>query len=218
MAAQFGLAIIPPRPALVPLVFEGQTLDIMRSLTGVSVEVIAGCGKQAFREGMVFTHRGLSGPAILQISSYWREGESIAINFLPDINAESFLLECKQTLPQGTLKKVLGEVLPKRLAQSLAETYFPAAPIGEITNQKLRDVAHVLNSWEIFPSDSEGYAKAEVTQGGVSTHGLSSKTMEAKTVSGLYVIGEAVDVTGWLGGYNFQWAWSSGWAAGSAIG
>ena len=166
---------------------------------------------------MIFTHRGLSGPAILQISSYWREGKTISIDLLPDINAETFLLKRKKDRPKAALKTVLGEILPQRLAQSLCQAYFTASPIGEMSNKQLKNVAAVLKSWKLAPSGTEGYAKAEVTLGGVDTLALSSKTMEATAIPGLYIIGEAMDVTGWLGGYNLQWAWSSGWAAGSAI-
>jgi predicted Rossmann fold flavoprotein len=162
---------------------------------------------------MLFTHRGLSGPAILQISSYWREGEEIAVDLLPDIDAASFLKERKRARPKAELRTVLGEVLPQRLAHHLAAE-------GTMANQRDRDLdglADRLKAWKIVPGGTEGYAKAEVTVGGVDTDELSSRTMEAKKVPGLFVIGEAVDVTGWLGGYNFQWAWSSGWAAGEAV-
>ncbi|HAX92226.1 MAG TPA: aminoacetone oxidase family FAD-binding enzyme [Rhodospirillaceae bacterium] len=217
VAQRFGLAVKETRPALVPLVFGGETLDFMHELSGLSLEVVVTCGKRAFRENMIFTHRGLSGPAILQISSYWREGNSLSINLTPEADAETFLLDRKKERPKAGLKTILGEVLPQRLAQSLAEP-FPASPIGELPNKIIKEVAALLSGWQVTPTGTEGYAKAEVTLGGVSTHELSSKTMEATKVPGLYVIGEAVDVTGWLGGYNFQWAWSSGWAAGSALG
>ncbi|MDD5586904.1 MAG: NAD(P)/FAD-dependent oxidoreductase [Alphaproteobacteria bacterium] len=216
-AKYFGLALTETRPALVPLTFEGEALGLMRSLSGASLEVIVSCGKRSFREGMIFTHRGLSGPAILQISSFWSEGLPISIDLLPDTNAETFLLDRKKARPKAALKTVLGEVLPQRLAQALTAAYFPAAPIGELSHKNLRDVASLLKTWKLTPAGSEGYAKAEATLGGVDTRALSSKTMEAATVPGLYVIGEAVDVTGWLGGYNLQWAWSSGWTAGSVI-
>jgi len=217
LAEHFGLPLIPPRPALVPLVFEGAMLDFMRGLSGLSLDVIASCGKQAFRENMLFTHRGLSGPAILQISSYWREGQTLSINLLPDIDAEAFLIERKKARPKASLKSILGEVLPQRLAQNLAETFAPVPPMGEMPNKKLKEVAALLKAWQITPAGTEGYDKAEATLGGVDTRALSSKTMESTEVAGLYIIGEALDVTGWLGGYNLQWAWSSGWAAGSAV-
>jgi len=216
-AEKFGLSITEMRPALVPLVFEGSTLELMKALSGLSLEVVATCGKKSFRESMLFTHRGLSGPAILQISSYWREGQALHLNLLPDMKVEDFLFERKVARPKASLKTILGEMLPQRLAHSLTTTFFEEGSIGEMPHKKLRDVAALLQNWSVTPSGTEGFAKAEVSLGGVSTHALSSKTMEAKNVSGLYVIGEAVDVTGWLGGYNFQWAWSSGWAAGSAL-
>jgi len=162
---------------------------------------------------MLFTHRGLSGTAILQISSYWREGQEISIDLLPDTDADAFLKERKRTRPKAELRTVLAELLPQRLAQSLA-------PDGTMANLRDRDLATLaarLKAWKIVPSGTEGYAKAEVTVGGIDTDGLSSRTMEARKVPGLYAIGEAVDVTGWLGGYNFQWAWSSGWVAGEAV-
>jgi predicted Rossmann fold flavoprotein len=217
IAKQFGLALTDIRPGLAPLTFDGKMLDFMRALSGTALEIIATCGRRSFRENMVFTHRGMSGPAILQISSYWREGESIALDLVPGIDAEDFLLTRKKTRPRTELQTILGELLPQRLAQSLTATYFSAVPITTLTDKYLKDVAALLKKWVLTPSGTEGYAKAEVTLGGVDTDGLSSKTMEAKTTPGLYIIGEAVDVTGWLGGYNFQWAWSSGWAAGSAI-
>ncbi len=217
MAERFGLALTDVRPALVPLTFDEPTLSLMRGLSGLSLEVVASIGKRAFRENMIFTHRGLSGPAVLQISSYWKEGAALLLDLLPEVNAEAFLLDRKKTRPKAELKTILGELLPQRLAQALTEVYFVAAPIGGMSHKELRDVAGVLKAWQLMPTGSEGYAKAEVTLGGISTQVLSSKTMEATSVPGLYVIGEAVDVTGWLGGYNFQWAWSSGWAAGSAV-
>ena len=201
----------------MPLTFENPSLDLMRSLSGISLEIIASIGKRSFRENMIFTHRGISGPAILQISSYWREGLDITLDMLPDMDAETFLLERKQSRPKAELKTILGEVLPQRLAQGLTTEYFSASPIGTLSHKSLKEVATLLKAWKLTPTGSEGYAKAEVTVGGVDTNSLSSKTMQATGVPGLYVIGEAVDVTGWLGGYNFQWAWSSGWAAGSAV-
>jgi len=217
IAKQFGLAVTPTRPGLVPLTFDGATLDFMRALSGLSLEVIASFGKRAFRESMIFTHRGLSGPAILQISSYWQDGMPLALDLVPDLDAEVFLLERKRTRPNAELKTILSEVLPQRLAQNLTETFFTFAPITTLTNKTLKEIASLLKAWTLTPSGTEGYAKAEVTLGGIDTRSLSSKTMESTKVAGLYVIGEATDVTGWLGGYNFQWAWSSGWAAGSVV-
>ena len=206
-ARRFGLALTGTRPALVPL-----TLKVPE-LSGVSLEVVVRLGRAGFREAMLFTHRGLSGPAILQISSYWREKEEIVVDLLPDIDAADFLKERKRSRPKAELRTVLGEVLPQRLAQHLATD-------GTMANLRDRDLearADRLKAWRIVPTGTEGYAKAEVTLGGVDTGELSSRTMAANKVRGLFVIGEAVDVTGWLGGYNFQWAWSSGWAAGEAV-
>ena len=207
VARRFGLRLTETRPALVPL-----TLKVPE-LSGVSLEVVTRLGRASFREGMLFTHRGLSGPAILQISSYWRDGQEIAIDLLPGIDAASFLKDRKRSRPKAELRTVLSEVLPQRLAQHLASE-------GTMANARDRDLdalAERLTAWKIVPTGTEGYAKAEVTVGGVDTDELSSRTLEAKKAPGLFVIGEAVDVTGWLGGYNFQWAWSSGWAAGEAV-
>lgn len=216
-AEQFKVPIITPRPALVPLVFDGEEFSFLRSLSGISLEVVATCGKHAFREGLVFTHRGLSGPAILQISSYWREGMPISLDLAPGLDIEAFLLDHKRTRAKAELKTILGEALPQRLADALTSTYFSNDAIDTLTDKKLKDVAAFLKNWRLTPTGTAGYQKAEVTAGGVDTSALSSKTMEVAAVPGLYIIGEAVDVTGWLGGYNFQWAWSSGWAAGSAL-
>ncbi len=214
---KFGLALTELRPALVPLTFQNKELEFMRPLSGLSTETIASMGKKKFREGMVFTHRGVSGPAILQISSVWREGQSITLDMLPDDDVEAFLLERKKSRPNAELKTILAEKLVQRLAQAFTDTYFANAAIGNMPDKALKDAAKLLKNWVLMPTGSEGYAKAEVTLGGIDTNALSSKTMEANDVKGLYVIGEAVDVTGWLGGYNFQWAWSSGWAAGNAV-
>jgi hypothetical protein len=216
-AKRFGLPLTEILPGLVPLTFSGETLNFMQALSGVSTEVIVRCGKTSFREDMIFTHRGLSGPAILQISSVWRAGQSITLDLLPGSDAAAFLIERKRARPKAELKTVLGEVLPQRLAQQIAGQYFPNDVIGNMPDKRLQEIAASLKAWVVTPSGTEGYAKAEVTLGGVDTAALSSKTMESTAVPGLYVIGEAVDVTGWLGGYNFQWAWSSGWAAGSAV-
>ncbi|KAF0104098.1 MAG: hypothetical protein FD144_1752 [Rhodospirillaceae bacterium] len=206
-ARHFKLRVTDTRPALVPL-----TLPVPE-ISGVSLDVEARCGRARFREALLFTHRGLSGPAILQVSSYWKPGREIVVDLLPDVDAGSFLKERKRTRPKAELRTILTEVLPQRLAQSLASE-------GTMANQRDRDLetlASRLKSWTFLPTGTEGYAKAEVTLGGIDTDELSSKTMEAKKVPGLFAIGEAVDVTGWLGGYNFQWAWSSGWVAGEAV-
>ncbi|WP_068076494.1 NAD(P)/FAD-dependent oxidoreductase [Novosphingobium lentum] len=215
LARRFGLKVVEPRPALVPLTLRGEDI-LFRELSGVAAPVVARAGKAAFREAALFTHRGLSGPAILQVSSYWRHGEAIAIDFLPD-TAPGWLREAKRARPRTALRKLLGERLPDRLAATLADQLGMAGEIGTATDRALAEAESRLADWRFTPSGSEGFAKAEVTAGGISTDGLSSRTMEARKVPGLYVIGEAVDVTGWLGGYNFQWAWASGWAAGMAV-
>ncbi|MFT8245845.1 NAD(P)/FAD-dependent oxidoreductase [Roseomonas sp. BN140053] len=212
LARRFGLPVTATRPALVPLTFSGEELELMQPLSGVSLEVVARCGRQAFREAMLFTHRGLSGPAVLQVSSLWRPGESLTLDLLPGTDAAAFLLERKCSRPRAELRTVLGEVLPGRLAQALGAG--AAQEMGNLPDKALRAVAEGLGRRRVTPSGTEGYAKAEVMGGGVDTAALSSRTLEAAAVPGLYVVGEAVDVTGWLGGYNFQWAWSSGWCAG----
>ncbi len=216
LARRFRLKVIEPRPALVPLTLgEGELM--FRTLAGVSAEVVARHGKTAFREAALFTHRGLSGPAILQISSYWRRGEAIAIDFLPDWQP-GWLCAAKRTSPRTGLAKLLGRALPERLAITLAERVGVTGDLGNAPDAALSAAEQALGGWRFTPNGSEGFAKAEVTAGGVSTDELSSATMEARKVASLYVIGEAVDVTGWLGGYNFQWAWASGWAAAQALG
>jgi predicted Rossmann fold flavoprotein len=216
-ARRFGLKLTQMRPALVPLTFGGDDLALMQPLAGLGLEVIARCGKRAFREGMLFTHRGLSGPAILQISSVWREGLAITLDLLPGVDATAFLLGRKAARPNAELRTILAEILPQRLAQALVQTGFAPVAIGNQPDRALRRLAEQLKTWRLTPTGTEGYAKAEVTLGGVDTTGLSSRDMRANDLPGLFVIGEAVDVTGWLGGYNFQWAWSSGWCAGMAV-
>ena len=217
VARRFGLALVPPRPALVPLTFEGAALDLMRPLSGVALPTLARCGRAAFREAMLFTHRGLSGPAILQISSYWHAGTPVVLDLLPDRDATALLLEAKRARPRAEPRTILAELLPQRLAQAMAALHLPPRIMGEIGDAPIRALGALLKAWRLDPSGTEGYAKAEVTAGGVDTAALSSRTMAARAVPGLFVVGEAVDVTGWLGGYNFQWAWSSGWAAGKAV-
>jgi len=214
LAEQFGLAVTETRPALVPLTFEPRILEKLAPLSGISTETTATANRRTFREALLFTHRGLSGPAILQISSYWREGDAISIALLPDADVPALLKDARSTTPKLALQTVLAEHLPKRLAQMLAEDIALPGMIGDASDKKLAAIAQTLTRWTLKPTGSEGYRTAEVTLGGVDTAGLSSTTMEARTVPGLYVVGEAVDVTGWLGGYNFQWAWASGWAAG----
>lgn len=213
LARQFGLKVVEPRPALVPLTLGGDDV-LFRDLSGVATPVEARAGKSAFREAALFTHKGLSGPAILQISSYWRHGEPVTIDFLPDM-ASGWLLEAKRSRPRATLASAIA--LPDRLAQILADRLALPGELGGQTDRKLADAEARLRRWPFHPNGTEGYAKAEVTVGGISTANLSSQTMMAKSVPGLYAVGEAVDVTGWLGGYNFQWAWASGHAAGQAL-
>jgi predicted Rossmann fold flavoprotein len=215
VARRFGLKLIEPRPALVPLTLGGDDV-LFRDLSGVATEVVASAGQGRFREAALFTHRGLSGPAILQISSYWRHGEPVAIDFLPDRDA-GWLLAEKRARPRATLRSTLGQGLPDRLAETLAERLALSGNLADLSDKALASAEAQLAGWTFHPNGTEGFAKAEVTIGGIATDGLSQKTMEAKTVPGLYFIGEAVDVTGWLGGYNFQWAWASAVACGEAL-
>ncbi len=215
VARGFGLKIVEPRPALVPLTLPGDQA-LFKTLSGVSADVVARAGKGRFREAALFTHRGLSGPAILQVSSYWRHGEAVSIDFLPDYPG-GWLRHAKREEPRATLRRVLGRSLPDRLAETLADQLALGADLGNIPDRSLEAAEKRLADWQFLPNGSEGYAKAEVTIGGISTAELSSRTMESKRVPGLYAIGEAVDVTGWLGGYNFQWAWASAHAAAQTI-
>ncbi len=216
MARRFDLKVIEPRPGLVPLNVTGETLELCKDLAGVSVDAIASSGRDSFRENILFTHRGLSGPAILQISSYWREGDTLSLNLVPALGIENFFEDRKRTRPKAELKTILAELLPTRLAHALAGAA-SNLPIANVPDRDLSALANRLKRWQLKPTGSEGWAKAEVTVCGIDTAELSSKTMEARAVPGLFAIGEAVDVTGWLGGYNFQWAWSSGWCAGQAV-
>lgn len=216
LARQFGLKVVEPRPALVPLTLGGDDV-LFRELSGVSAEVVAKHGKATFREAALFTHRGLSGPAVLQISSYWRPGDQVEIDFLPSQDATQLLMSEKRARPRATLRSTLDRVLPARLAEALSTKLALSGNLADQSDRKLAEAGALLDSWPFLPNGSEGYAKAEVTLGGISTDGLSQKTMEAKKMPRLFCVGEAVDVTGWLGGYNFQWAWASGVAAGEAI-
>ena len=217
LAAQFGLRVTETRPALVPLTIEAGALARLAPLAGVAVEAQVACGKTRFAEAMLFTHRGLSGPAILQISSYWREGEEIAISMAPGVDLFTALRAARTGQPRQSPTAALSAYLPKRLAQLIAETEGGAAMMGDLSDKALRRIDAAVNAWRFKPVGSEGYRTAEVTLGGIDTRDLNSQTMEAKDARGLYFIGEGVDVTGWLGGYNFQWAWSSGWAAGQVV-
>ncbi len=213
LARQFGLKVVEPRPALVPFTLPASEA-LFRDLSGVSTPVMASVGGTAFEEAALFTHKGLSGPAILQVSSYWRHREPVVVNFLH--GAADFVAQ-KAAMPNATFASCLARILPARLSEVLSEKVGLSGPLSALKDADLRHAQAKLSAWAFQPDGTEGFAKAEVTLGGVSTDGLSSKTMEAKRVPGLYFIGEAVDVTGWLGGYNFQWAWSSGWAAGQAV-
>ena len=215
LARQFGLKVVEPRPALVPLTLGGEDV-LFRELSGVAAQVVVRCGKASFREAALFTHRGLSGPAILQVSSYWKRGDTLHVDFLPD-HAEGWLRDAKRARPRTTLRTLLGENVPDRLAARLSEQLGLECELGNVSDRDLTAAQARLGDWRFTPNGSEGFAKAEVTAGGISTAELSSQSMAARRVSGLYAIGEAVDVTGWLGGYNFQWAWASGWAAGQAV-
>jgi predicted Rossmann fold flavoprotein len=222
VAEQFGLAIVPPRPALVPLALAPETLQPLKALSGLAIDSATQCDGARFRENTLVTHRGLSGPAILQISSYWQmangrddnaaKKQPIEIDLLPDIDVAEWL--AAQRHGKMLLSNLLAERLPRRFSQEWCALNACDKPLNAMSNREVDTVANALKHWALMPSGTLGYAKAEVTLGGVDTAGLSSKTMEAKTVPGLYFIGEVVDVTGWLGGYNFQWAWSSGWVAG----
>jgi predicted Rossmann fold flavoprotein len=214
IARQFGLKIVETRPALVPLVFAKEA-DNYKNLAGISIDALVSCGKQTFRENILFTHRGLSGPAVLQISNYWRKDKAVSIDLMPTANALE-LLENNGEKRQ-LLDNFLGQFLPNRFSEVFTAQNFTNKPLNQIGKKEIEKTAETLNDWRVLFGDTEGYDKAEVTLGGISTDELSSRTMEAKKIAGLYFIGEITDVTGWLGGYNFQWAWSSGFAAGLAI-
>jgi hypothetical protein len=215
LARQFGLRVVEPRPALVPLTLGGEDA-LFRELSGVAAPVLARAGTAEFAEAALFTHKGLSGPAILQVSSYWRHGEAVGITFLPDA-ATDWLIEAKRDRPRAHLRTLLRERLPDRLADALADRLGMEREMGNLADKDLRAAQTRLADWRFHPNGTEGFAKAEVTAGGIATAELSSRTMEANKAPGLYAIGEAVDVTGWLGGYNFQWAWASGLACAEAL-
>jgi predicted Rossmann fold flavoprotein len=214
IAEQFGLKIVAPRAALVPLRFNTALPAQFAELSGVSLDAVVSCGKASFDEALLFTHRGLSGPAILQISSYWHEGEDIVIDMAPDIDVLAGLKRLRGTHPRQEMATALAHLLPKRLAGAIADTIGGPERIADFPDMHLARVAAAVKQWRVRPDGTEGYRTAEVTLGGVDTSGLSSKTFESGSVPGLYFIGEVVDVTGQLGGFNFQWAWSSGYASG----
>ncbi|MTI44505.1 hypothetical protein JM93_02038 [Roseibium hamelinense] len=217
IAKQFGLKTIAPRAALVPLTFSDANRDLCKKLSGVSVDALVSFAKTSFREGLLFTHRGLSGPSILQISSYWQEGKPIAVDLAPTINVFEHLKASRQTSPKQDIRNTISAMLPNRLADELGTGLKLGGRLADLSDKVFRKTAEAINSWQITPVGTEGYRTAEVTLGGVSTKELSSKTMESAKVPGLYFIGEVVDVTGHLGGFNFQWAWSSGHAAGQCV-
>ncbi|QCK84747.1 NAD(P)/FAD-dependent oxidoreductase [Phreatobacter aquaticus] len=218
LARQFGLAIVEPRAGLVPLTFSPDLLHTLSPLAGIAADPAAvSSGKTRFEEAVLFTHRGLSGPAILQISSYWREGEAIEVALAPGTDVLGHMRKARSTYGRQAAQTALAEILPKRLAQVIVEDERITGNLADLSDKVLTKLADRVNAWKVVPNGSEGYRTAEVTLGGVDTRDLDQKTMEARSVPGLHFIGEVVDVTGWLGGYNFQWAWSSGWAAGQAV-
>jgi predicted Rossmann fold flavoprotein len=217
VAEQFGLGIIETRPGLVPLTLEPTQLEKLSALSGIAVPAEISHGKTSFNEALLFTHRGLSGPSILQISSFWREGDEVRLKMEPDLDIIGHLKAAKKTNGRQSAQTALGDILPKRLAQHVVERAGVTGNIGDMSDKTLGVLTAAVQEWSIKPSGSEGYRTAEVTLGGVDTSHLDSKSMQAKTVPGLYFIGECVDVTGWLGGYNFQWAWASGHAAGESV-
>ena len=217
LALQFGLALVDTRPALVPLTFGTTEKTQMAALAGLSVDAVVRCNNAEFREGLLFTHRGLSGPSILQISSYWREGQSITIDLCPGQDVFAVFKRAKQNRGKQAPLTVLADILPRKLAEWVLRDCQVKGNLADQTDTTLKTVATRVQNWQVYPTGSEGYRTAEVMLGGVDTDGLHARTMEARKVAGLYFIGEIVDVTGWLGGYNFQWAWSSGWAAGQVV-
>jgi predicted Rossmann fold flavoprotein len=217
LARQFGHNILPTRAGLVPLTLTGKHQERLQDLSGVALPVTATSNKRSFRNYMLITHRGISGPAILQISSYWQPGDDLRLDLLPGHDALAWLKEQQKQRSAAELKTVLSDVLPRRFAQRLCELWLPNRPLKQYNEPQLREIAEILSDWPLVASGTEGYRTAEVTLGGVDTDELSSSTLMSRRVPGLYFIGEVVDVTGWLGGYNFQWAWASGHAAGMAI-
>jgi predicted Rossmann fold flavoprotein len=219
IARQFGHEITETRAGLVPFTLGGDKLAAIEGLSGVSLNAKVTCGKTSFSDGFLFTHRGLSGPSILQISSYWKPGQTIEINLRPDIDLLDHLQAKRKDRSKQTIGTVMAEVLPRRLSDRILEWHVvaPETRMAELSNATLQTLADAVNRWSFMPDGTEGYRTAEVTLGGIDTEGLSSQTLESLKCPGLYFIGECVDVTGWLGGYNFQWAWSSGWAAGQVV-
>lgn len=217
IAEQFGLKVSSRQPGLVPLTFSKEDLENFSDLSGISVDAAVSCNRQSFREAILFTHRGLSGPAILQISNYWEPGDEVVINLLPDIDLTKTIKQWQKERPKTELKNLIGELLTRRVAHRWLELWYHNKPVNQYNEKEISEVSDIFHAWRIRPSGTEGYKVAEVTRGGVDTNELSSKTFEARNVKGLYFIGEVVDVTGWLGGYNLQWAWSSGYCAGQFV-
>lgn len=215
IAEQFGLEILPTRAGLVPFTLDPALKDVLAEVSGISTNVIVTTNNTSFAEDMLITHRGLSGPAILQISSYWNPGDIVEVDLLPNENIQNIITQALSEQPNVSIKNLLSKHFAKRFVEKLMDLFeIPNLPIKQLNHKQVQSIADNIHSWKIKPSGTEGYRTAEVTIGGLNTNNLSSKTMEVKSVSGLYFIGEAIDVTGWLGGYNFQWAWSSGWVAG----
>jgi predicted Rossmann fold flavoprotein len=217
IAEQFGIKVWPLRAGLVPFTLHQDEKEKFSVISGVAVDSLVSHDRTSFREAMLFTHRGLSGPAILQISSYWQPGEAVTINLLPELDLLPFLKSCKTSQAQKQLKTILGELLPKRVIEIFLNPALAEMKMAVISHQHLEEVANTFNAWTVKPNGTEGYRTAEVTLGGVDCDAVSSKTMASLTIPGLFFIGEVLDVTGWLGGYNFQWAWASGWAAGQVV-
>jgi len=217
LAEQFNINVLPVSAALVPFTLQPDDKELYSPLSGIAVPCVVGNQRQSFKENVLFTHRGLSGPAILQISSYWNAGEDVIVNFLPELNVSQMLLEKRKNKVKMQLKTILAEYLPKRLVDVLIEQKLLACSLQDISNIQIEQVVQKIQSWTIKPNGTEGYRTAEVTLGGVDCSAVSSKTMQSQAVEGLYFVGEALDVTGWLGGYNFQWAWASGWCAGQYV-
>ncbi len=217
VAEQFKLNVQPCQPGLVPLAFSEDDLENISDLSGISVDAVVSCNGQSFRDALLFTHRGLSGPAILQISNYWQPGDEVVINLLPDIDLAKSIKQWQKERPKSEMKNLIGELLTRRVAHRWLELWHHNKPVNQYNEKEINEGAEIFHTWHIRPSRTESYKVAEVTRGGVDTDELSSKTFEARRVKGLYFIGEVVDVTGWLGGYNLQWAWSSGYCAGQFV-
>ena len=217
VAEQFGLNVQPHEPGLVPLTFNKDDLKNYSDLSGISIDADVSCNGQSFRESLLFTHSGVSGPAVLQISNYWQPGDEVVFNLLPDINLTETIKQWQKERPKMELKNLIGELLTRRVAHRWLELWYHNKPVNQYKEKEINEVADIFHVWSIRPSGTEGYKVAEVTRGGIDTDELSSKTFEARKMKGLYFIGEVVDVTGWLGGYNLQWAWSSGYCAGQFV-